>query len=81
MRETFVRTVTHHLDDHVNKIVAPTLLFWGSKDTAISLRQMKVLEEEIPDAGLVVLEDAGHYGYLDDYSTFIAATRHFLNSA
>jgi pimeloyl-ACP methyl ester carboxylesterase len=81
MRETFVRTVTHHLDGHVNKIVAPTLLFWGSKDTAISLRQMKVLEEEIPDAGLVVLEDAGHYGYLDDYSTFIAATRHFLNSA
>jgi pimeloyl-ACP methyl ester carboxylesterase len=81
MRETFVRTVTYHLDDRVNQIDAPTLLFWGSKDTAISLRQMKVLKDKIPDAGLVILEDAAHYGYLDDYGTFIAATRHFLNSA
>ncbi len=81
MRDTFVRTVTHHLDDRIDKIDAPTLLIWGEADTAVSLRQMRVLEDRIPDAGLVVLKGAGHYGYLDDFDTFIAATRHFLKNA
>ena len=79
MRETFVKTVTCHLDDRVHRIQVPTLLFWGEADTAISREQMDVLEREIPDAGLVVLEGAGHYGYLDDPTTFIAATRYFLD--
>lgn len=78
MRDTFVRIVTHHLDDRVHRIEVPTLLFWGDNDTAVSMRQMKILEETLVDAGLVVLEGAGHYGYLDDFDTFIAASRHFL---
>ncbi len=80
MRETFVRTVTHHLDERVAKIKAPTLLIWGENDTAVSRRQMQVLENSIPDSGLVVLKGAGHYGYLDDFDTFIAATLHFLKN-
>lgn len=79
MRETFVRTVTHHLDDRLSRIHVPTLLVWGENDTAVSLRQMRKLEEQIADAGLVILKDSGHYGYLDDFTTFIAATRHFLD--
>ncbi len=78
MRETFVRTVTCHLDDRVHRITAPTLLFRGDHDTAVSREQMAVLEARIPDAGLVTLEGAGHYGYLDDPDTFVAATRYFL---
>lgn len=81
MRETFVRVVTHHLDDRISAIEVPTLLFWGTRDSAITERQMRELESKIPDAGLVVLEGAGHYGYLDDHSTFMAATRHFLESS
>jgi pimeloyl-ACP methyl ester carboxylesterase len=79
MRETFVRTVTYHLDERVRGIEVPTLLFWGTRDTAVSRRQMQFLETTIPDAGLIVLENAGHYGYLDDMATFLAATRHFLD--
>lgn len=78
MRETFVRTVTHHLDGPVHRIDAPTLLFWGTEDEAISRYQIEFLEDAIADAGLVVLEGAGHYGYLDDFDTFISATRYFL---
>lgn len=81
MRETFVRTVSHHLDDRIADIQAPTLLFWGVNDTAVSRRQMQILEDRIPDAGMVVLEGAGHYGYLDDFDTFIAATIHFLKNS
>lgn len=80
MRETFVKTVNHHLDDRVDRIAVPTLLFWGDEDTAVSHRQMVFLEEAIDDAGLVVLDGAGHYGHLDDPATVISATRHFLEN-
>lgn len=78
MRGTFVKTVTHHLDDQISGIEAPTLLVWGDRDTAVSRRQIQTLESRIPDAGLVVLENAGHYGYIDDFDTFIGAARYFL---
>ncbi|MEX0747338.1 MAG: alpha/beta hydrolase [Rhodothermales bacterium] len=80
MRDTFVKTVTFYVDDRLRSIDTPTLLVWGDRDTAVSRYQMGVLEERIRDAGLVVLESAGHYGYLDDLDTFIAATRHFLEN-
>lgn len=78
MRETFVKTVNCHLDDIVDRITIPALLFWGDRDEAVTRRQMDILEKNIPDAGLIVLKHAGHFGYLDDFETFIAATRHFL---
>lgn len=78
MRETFVKTVNFLLDDRLSQVRVPTLLIWGNQDTAVSRRQMETLEREIPDAGLVVLEGAGHYGYLDDPATYSAAVRHFL---
>ena len=78
MRETFVRTVNTFIEDRLGRIRVPTLLFWGDRDTAVSRRQMKVLEEGIADAGLITLNGAGHYGYLDDPDTFVAATRYFL---
>lgn len=78
MRETFVKTVTHHLDDQIDRIDVPTLLFWGTRDTAISRRQMTILESTLPDAGLVELDGAGHYGQLDALPTVLAGTRSFL---
>lgn len=78
MRETFVKTVNHHLDGPVHRIDVPTLLFWGDQDTAVSRRQMMFLADAIEDAGLVVLDDAGHYGHLDDPATVVSATRYFL---
>ena len=81
MRETFVKTVNCYLDDQVKQVSVPTLLFWGNKDTAVSRHQMEVLESSIPDAGLVELDQAGHYGYLDAPDTFVAATRYFLEQA
>ena len=78
MRETFVKTVTHHLDDVVHRISVPTLLFWGTEDAAISRRQMERLEAPLSDCGLVELDGAGHYGQLDALPTVLAGTRTFL---
>ncbi len=78
MRETFVKTVNFYVDDRLDRVRVPTLLFRGTNDPAISDHQMRVLESRIPDAGLVELDGAGHYGYLDAPATFNAATRYFL---
>ena len=78
MRGTFVKTVGFHVDDRLDRITAPTLLFWGDKDTAIGAAQMNTLEQRIPDAGLVTLPGAAHYGYLDAPDVVMAGTRQFL---
>lgn len=81
MRETFVKTVNYYLDGALNRIQAPTLLFWGTEDEAVSRRQMNVIEDALDDCALVELEGAGHYGHLDDFETVLSATRHFLENA
>jgi pimeloyl-ACP methyl ester carboxylesterase len=78
MRETFVKTVNHHLDDRLPQVRVPTLVVWGDRDTAVARRQVDTLVERIPDAGLVVLPGAGHYGYLDAPDAYAAAVRRFL---
>lgn len=81
MRETFVRTVGHYVEDRLGRIRVPVLVFWGDRDTDIVREQMDRLVAGLPDAGLVVLEGAGHYGYLDRMDVFEAGTRHFLLGA
>ncbi|GAB5518295.1 MAG: alpha/beta hydrolase [Rhodothermales bacterium] len=65
MRSTFVKTVRCFVEDRLAAIHIPVLLLWGDADTAISRHQMDLLAEQLPDAGLFVLEGAGHYSYLD----------------
>jgi len=79
MRETFVRIVNTYVEDRLARINIPVLVFWGERDRAVGRAQMERLVQALPDAGLVVLKNAGHYGYLDDPDTFIAATRYFLD--
>ncbi len=78
MRETFVRVVNTYVEDRLARIPIPVLVFWGEHDQAVGRKQMERLVQNLPDAGLVVLKNAGHYGHLDDPATFVAATRHFL---
>jgi pimeloyl-ACP methyl ester carboxylesterase len=78
MRETFVKTVRFFADDRLSSIRQPTLIFWGDQDPSISQYQIEALERDIPDAGVVVLEGAGHYAHLDDPVTYQQAVRHFL---
>jgi pimeloyl-ACP methyl ester carboxylesterase len=81
MRETFVKTVNYHLDGELRRIQAPTLLFWGTADDAVSRRQMEVMEATIDDAGLVELEGAGHFGHLDRPEPVLSGLRHFLENS
>lgn len=78
MRPTLVRLVNSDLRELLPQIAAPTLLIWGSEDTATPLADAQLMERLIPDAGLVVFEGAGHYSYLDQPGRFATIARHFL---
>lgn len=78
MRKILVKVVNEDLRPLLKDIKAPTLLIWGDKDTATPLYMGKIMEEEIPDSGLVILEGAGHYSYLDDYNRFAIILKAFL---
>lgn len=78
MRKTFVKVVNLDLTDLLPKIKQPTLLLWGTRDTATPLWMGKKMEELIPDAGLVELEDGTHFAYLEQCGKFCTIVRHFL---
>ncbi len=78
MRATFIKVVNQDLSARLPRIANPTLIIWGSEDTSTPLYMAKRMEKEIPDAGLVVLEGAGHFSYADQYATFCAVLRAFL---
>lgn len=78
MRKTFVKVISLDLTDQLERIQSPTLLFWGAQDTETPLWMARVMEERIPDAGLVVEEGAGHFAYLERSPVFLRVVRSFL---
>lgn len=78
MRSILSKVVNEDLKKELPKIKAPVLLIWGCKDTATPIKDAKLMEKLIPDAGLVEFSDAGHYSFLDEPQRFKAVLRHFL---
>ena len=79
MRATFVRVVNQDLAHYLPKIRASTLLIWGENDTSTPLWMGQTMQREIPDAGLVVFKDCGHYAFLEKYTDFYKIADHFFN--
>lgn len=78
MRGTFVRVVNDNLRPCLPRIQAATLCIWGREDTDTPLYMGEIMSREIPDAGLAVLEHAGHFSYLDQFGQFIRICDVFL---
>jgi pimeloyl-ACP methyl ester carboxylesterase len=78
LRPTLVRLVNADLRPFMPQIKVPTLLVWGSEDSDTPLSAGREMERLIPDAGLVVLDGAGHYSYLDQPARFARIVSHFI---
>jgi len=65
MRDTLVKVVNEDLKDYLPNMKRPTLLIWGTNDTATPLEDAMLMGKLIPDAGLVKIEGAGHYSFLE----------------
>ena len=64
---------------YLEKVQAPTLLFWGEQDTAAPLWVAQAMEKRMPDAGLVAMPGVGHFAYLDRYADFRAVLDNFIS--
>lgn len=78
MRQVLVKTVNEDLEPLLPNIKCPTLLVWGVNDTATPLSDGEKMEKLIPDAGLVKLENAGHYSFLEQQFTFNRVMSSFM---
>lgn len=78
MRGTFNKIIKLDLTKQLKDIEQPTLLIWGEKDTDTPLYMAKTMEKNIKDSGIVVLENAGHFSYLDNLPKYLAVTSEFL---
>lgn len=75
MRETFVQTVNHYVDDVLPSVKAPVLLLRGERDEAITRDQIERMMSLLPDGGAFEVPDAGHYAHLDRPEVIALAIR------
>ena len=78
MRKSFVMIVNEDLLPLLKQIHAPTLLVWGSSDTETPLWMGETMEQEIPDAGLIIFEDGTHFAFLEQWQRFLLIARQFI---
>lgn len=78
MKTIMSKVVNEDLTEKLPLIKAPTLLIWGANDTATPLKDAQKMEKNIPNAGLVVFDNAGHYSFLDEPVRFRLVLSSFL---
>ena len=78
MRQTLVNLVNEDLRNELPKIKQPVLLLWGDLDDQTPLADGKLMEELIPDAGLVVFPDSTHFAFLENRARFNTIIKTFL---
>lgn len=78
MRQCLVMAVNEDLTGLLPKIKQDTLLIWGDRDTATPISDAKIMEERIPNAGLAVLEGAGHFSFLEKPVVFRSIMRSYF---
>jgi len=79
LRDTFLAIVREDLRPALAAVKCPTLLVWGESDDDTPLADARTMEKLIPGARLLVLKNAGHFSYLDQYGRFRLAVIPFLN--
>lgn len=77
-RGTLVKAVNTDLTECAKKIVSPTILIYGTNDTAVDITEAEVLEKLIKDAGLIKYEGNTHYAYLERIKQTISIIEVFI---
>ena len=70
MRSCLVKIVNEDLTPLLAYIKQDILLIWGENDDSAPLSDGRFMEKEIPNAGLAVIQNAGHYAFLDQSEIF-----------
>jgi len=80
LKPTFLKVINQPLDEYASKIRCETLLIWGKKDKETPLWMAKRFNKIIPNSGLVVLKDCGHFCFLENSRLVLTVLKSFLKS-
>jgi len=78
MRQVLVNTVNEDLAGLLPLIKQETLLIWGRGDEQTPLSDGQLMEKKMPGAGLVILENAGHYAFIEQQAQFLRVMASFM---
>lgn len=65
----------------LRRIDRPTLVMWGAADRLVTPEYGHAYAQAVPGAQLVILDEAGHYPYLEQPAKFSAILEGFLKQA
>ena len=80
MRQTFVKTVTEFLEPCLPNISEEVLLVWGENDDATPVYQAERIKSGINGSELIVIDNAGHYAFIDQKAKFLAIAKAYFSS-
>lgn len=65
MKKTFQSIVNTYLEDYAEKMVSKTLIVWGKEDKETPLYMAKRLNKLIRNSQLKIVDNAGHFPFLE----------------
>lgn len=78
MKEMLVKTVNQDLVEFMKDIKCPTLLMYGKKDNVTPIDVGYKINSYIKDSRIVLLEECGHFPYLERPGYFLLILNCFL---
>lgn len=78
MRQVLVKTVNEDLSHLLPKIRQEVLLIWGRNDDATPLSDGERMEKEMQNAGLAVIDNGGHFVFIEQQYLFLRILDSFL---
>ncbi|MCL4366619.1 alpha/beta hydrolase [Patescibacteria group bacterium] len=79
MKPTLKNILAEDLTNNLAKIKNETLIIWGEKDRAVSLKDGKKMYQLIPNCRLEVFEETGHFPHLEKPELFAQFLKDFLS--
>lgn len=78
MRETLVKSVSEDLSGLIKSVPAGALMIYGRNDTATPVADGEKMKEIIPGSVLEIIENAGHFPFIDQPFDFLKVLKKHL---
>ncbi len=78
MRAILVKHINTDATENCKKITCPTIMIWGTKDSAVPLSDAYELEKLISNSAVIEYPNCTHYAYLEDKIKTINIIKSFI---
>lgn len=78
MRNILVKHVNTDTTENCKNIKCPTIIIWGSNDTAVKIDNAYEIKKLIEDSAVIVYDCKTHYAYLEDLNKTIRILDSFI---